>query len=72
MVQTSATARTYDDMDVAAAGSDDEAGADMDHTDTAGIVECRVHAGDSGVEARGMDASDDFSDFERAAASELL
>ena len=44
--------------------------APMADTDTAGTVECEVHAGASDAEGRGMDASDNFAIFERTIASE--
>ena len=55
-------ART-DDETLGGVGSQGVAQGPMADTDTAGAVECEVHAGDSGAEARGMDASDDSFRF---------
>jgi hypothetical protein len=43
----------------------------MADTDTAGTVECEAQAGASDAAGCGIDASDDFEVFERAAALEL-
>ena len=57
-----ATARTGDEM-LGEMGSPGVAQAPMADTDTAGTVECGVHAGTSSAEGRGMDASDGFEVF---------
>ena len=61
------TART-DDETLGEVGSQGVAQAPMADTDTAGTVECEVHAGASDAEGRGMDVSDNFAIFERTIA----
>ena len=77
MAQTSATARAYDDTDVAAdgtlgkVGSQGVAHAPMADTHTAETAECEVQAGASDTEGCGMDAGDDFVVFENTVALAL-
>ena len=64
------TARTGGET-LGEAGSQGEVPTPMTDTGTAGAAECEVRADARGAEGRGMDASEDFVVFGRAAASEM-